>query len=71
LSGLVGIPDSVEVLSFHEHGRYLLDRTLTFGRDSRLRELRVVSHPCFIPTRSFLQVASRSLKEFRAEREFE
>jgi hypothetical protein len=71
LGGFIAIPDSVEILSFHRSGRYLPSRTLRFGRESRLRELRAIGIQDYMATRSFVQVSSRSLKLFRAKLEFE
>jgi hypothetical protein len=70
LSGLVCIPDSVEVLSFHGDKRYSVSRTLSLGTESRLAETRRVSDREFFSTRSFLQLSSRILKHFRTKLEF-
>jgi hypothetical protein len=53
-----------------ENDAALLPRTVTFGRDSKLARLRVVQSAEFIPTRFFLQVATRSLRVFRMTLEF-
>jgi hypothetical protein len=67
LPDFLAIPDAVEIL-WLEGTREDLDRTLTFGVDSRLREIRAESsfHEC----RSFLQVSTGSLKLFRQNFEF-
>jgi hypothetical protein len=71
LSGVVSIPDSVEVLSFYGSVGVISERTLVFGRDSRLREIHVKSNVRPTPYRSFLQFAARSLKIFRTNMELE
>jgi hypothetical protein len=74
LSGLVSIPDSVEVLSFYRNYKGSCEWTLSFGIDSRLREIRPASASGLVPAheigRSFLQVSTRSLKFLRANLEF-
>jgi hypothetical protein len=84
LVGFVDIPDSVEILSFGARLDNRHHRTLTFGVDSRLREVRSAvwsrSFSCirfeFVPEApggfvSFLQVRTLSLKAFRSNPEFE
>jgi hypothetical protein len=77
--GRQAIPDSVEILGFcvsHYNNNYE-GYSLDFGRESRLREIREYSsngnpdESPIVPDRSFLQVSSRSLKEFRANLEFD
>jgi hypothetical protein len=69
LSGVVCIPDSVEVLSFRQDRRLRPQRALTFGSDSRLRHFSATGRR--LGSRSFVQVTGRSLKIFRMDREFE
>jgi hypothetical protein len=73
LSGFVAIPDSVEVLHFHQEAGAPPERTLTFGPDSGLIVISVKYYEAITPwaCRSFLQVSSWSLKLFRMNLEFE
>jgi hypothetical protein len=71
LSGFVSIPDSIEVLSFHIERGCAIERVLTFGGDSRLRDLRAIANREFMATRPLEQVSSRSFKPFRTKSEFE
>jgi hypothetical protein len=71
LTGVVSIPNSVESVMFHESAPPRLERTLTFGRDSKLAKLRSLPIRGLFPSRSFLQVSSRILKLFRADFEFD
>jgi hypothetical protein len=67
LPGFISIPDSVALLSFGFDAKSLAQRTLTFGSDSKLSEIKP-------PTRSlegrlFVQVQTRSLTLFRGNLE--
>jgi hypothetical protein len=66
----LSIPDSVEILSFQSAPPPLHDRTLIFGPDSRLTEIRAKRSPRSSRWRSFVQFSSRSLKAFRIDLEF-
>jgi hypothetical protein len=70
LSDFLSIPDSVEVLSFWPHPEIRPHRALTFGSDSRLRHFSSRQIGGLLPSRSFMQVTSRSLKIFRTNMEF-
>jgi hypothetical protein len=69
LSGFVSIPDSVEILVFDFDVKSVPHRTLRFGSDSRLRQIRPPTRSTHGP--SFLQVQTRCLKLFRVNLEFE
>jgi hypothetical protein len=64
------IPDSIDILSFHE-SLGDLSQALNSGVDSKLSEIRATSvlgtHQC----QSFLQVSTRSSKHFRLKWQFE
>jgi hypothetical protein len=64
LSGLVHIPDSVEILHFatspEDNGNY----ELCFGRESKLELIKTTAN------RSFLRFSSETLKLFRSKAEF-
>jgi hypothetical protein len=64
LAGWVDIPDSVETLVFSPDHQDHPEYALRFGRESMLTEVRTRAG------RSFLQVASRSLKSARSNLEF-
>jgi hypothetical protein len=70
LSGIVAVPDSVEVVAFWRAPPPRAGRTLTFGCDSKLTEITAKVDRGAVAGRGFLQVASRSLKVFRARLEF-
>jgi hypothetical protein len=70
LTGVICISDSVEMLGFHVDDPRAVQRTLMFGRDSRLAEMKLVSTEEWLPARSFLQVSSRSVKGFRTNFEW-
>jgi hypothetical protein len=70
LSGFVSIPDSVEVLLLPGDLDAAPKWILTFGPQSSLREI-VKPKPRSRPSRSFLQVSTRSLKVFRRTLEWE
>jgi hypothetical protein len=64
------IPDSVEVFALRAGSGYSNVQTFLFGRESRLMELRALPYRRRFPTRSFLQVSSRSVKLLRTSVEF-
>jgi hypothetical protein len=69
--GMHEIPDSVERLAFSvEFRRVRHVYTLSFGRDSALREIAAGQRPWSTPGRSFLQVSSHSVKVIRSALEF-
>jgi hypothetical protein len=73
----VSIPDSVEILSLGTSLEILssrsAERTLSFGRESRLTEFRDETYKRgnSLPRRLFLQFASSTLKTFRIKLEFD
>jgi hypothetical protein len=67
--GVIDIPDSVEALSFDRLWIFEPVMTLTFGSDSKLADIIVVSQVRSRVGR-FLQVAARSLNRFRENLEF-
>jgi hypothetical protein len=69
LSGFIHIPDSVEVLSFHQPRKRVL-RVLAFGSDSRLKEVRPGAHGRDRSHCSFVQVSTGSLKLLLMRLEF-
>jgi hypothetical protein len=71
LSGLVSIPDSVEVLSFCPDWQLRPQRVFTFGSESKLKYFSAESKGRLRICRSFVQVPSQSLKIFRMRMEFE
>jgi hypothetical protein len=71
LSGLVAIPDSVEILRIYKRWEdRFRDTVLTFGAELRLTQFRVVSEDS-LPCRLLVRVSARSLKLFRINLEFE
>jgi hypothetical protein len=75
LSGVVSIPDSVEILGQCGYLKGRSRQVLSFGVESRLSEIRAKSFRYFdarrVPCRCFLNVSSRSLKVLRKKLEFE
>jgi hypothetical protein len=69
LSGFVSVPDSVEFLGSFGSLKPGCDQVLSFGVDSRLSEIRSRSARSF-PSRSFLRLATRCLKNVRMNVEF-
>jgi hypothetical protein len=69
-SGVLDIPDSVEILRFALLGAHAI--SLCFGSESRLSEVNVSrdSRRRRHVSRSFVRVTSRSLKVFRSKLEF-
>jgi hypothetical protein len=75
LSGLVSIPDSVEVISVFDTVPRSVPLVLGFGIESKLNEIRTPAKApagsSLIQPRIFPQFSSRSLKKFRVRMEFE
>jgi hypothetical protein len=75
--GFKEIPDSVEVLHLCRSGLHPVHCTVTFGRESRLREVRASAGPPGLPLglitecRSFMRATPRSLKLIRSNLEFD
>jgi hypothetical protein len=69
--GLNEIPDSVEVIRFMSDFCHCYKYTLRFGPQSKLKRIMTGCLFCNRPPRAFLQVASRTLKAFRQQLEFE
>jgi hypothetical protein len=70
LAGLQEIPDSVERLRLGGISAHGCFRPVSFGRESRLVEVRKTDTQLTSANRCFLQVSSRSLKVFRSRMEF-
>jgi hypothetical protein len=68
ISGVISIPDCVEILSCHETPKPPNARVLDFGRESKLGQIRPGEFGR--AKRTFLQVSSRSLKLLRINLEF-
>jgi hypothetical protein len=69
-TGVMEIPDSVEILGFVQYSRESHGRTLSFGRESRLTRITAVGYVINV-CRSFVRATSRSLKVFRSNLEFD
>jgi hypothetical protein len=70
LTGVIAIPDSVEVFSLCQKAAPLPDRTMVFGPDSRLAKFSLKSARKSRHCRAFGQVSTRTLKIIRAGLEF-
>jgi hypothetical protein len=68
--GLHEIPDSVEALRFLRAPMGACKYALSFGKDSRLKEVKAEQATTRLCGRAFLRVASSSLKVFRSTHEF-
>jgi hypothetical protein len=71
LSGVIAVPDSVEIFSFNLNPQRSIERVVLFGRDSMLNTMEITSDRSGLRCRSLLCVSSRSLKILRRNCEFE